>query len=299
MPEDENPASAWVPGCVERDVDLPGLRMHCVMAGPEDGQPVILLHGFPEFWYSWRFQIVALARAGYRVIAPDQRGYNLSGKAGPYDLATLTGDVAHLQDALGVSASHVMGHDWGGAVAWAFAVVFPRRVDRLVIMNAPHINAYMDALKRHPKQILKSWYVYVFQLPHLPEWSIRRDDYAALDRMFSQVASGRMTPKDVQRYKDACAQPGALAAMLGWYRALMRSVVTNRIPVMHVAAPTCVIWGERDVALEKGCNETLRRYVRDLRLHYLPDASHWVQMDEPDEVNRLMLDFLGSASSSR
>ncbi len=285
--------SEWVHGCVESYAELPGLRLHYVTAGPTDGQPVILLHGFPEFWYSWRFQIPALAAAGYRVIAPDQRGYNLSGKGGPYDVATLAGDVAHLQETLGIASSHIVGHDWGGGVAWAFAAMYPQRTRRLVIMNAPHLDAYQDTVRRHPRQILKSWYMLFFQLPAVPEWSIRRDDYALLEWMFSQVAPGRMTPDDLRRYKAACSQRGALSAMLGWYRTLPRALlIERRRPTLRVAAPTCVIWGENDQALEKSCNETLPRYVQDLRVHYLTGASHWVQMDRPDEVNRLMLDFL-------
>lgn len=262
--------------------------MHYVSAGPEDGPPVILLHGFPEFWYSWRFQIPALARAGYRVISPDQRGYNLSDKQGPYNASTLVRDIVHLQDALGLSSSHVVGHDWGGAIAWSFAAAHPGRTQRLVTMNAPHINAYQDALVRHPRQILKSYYIALFQVPRLPEWAIRQNDYALLERAFQSVSPERMTQRDIALYKEACAQPGALEAMIGWYRAINRS----RKAVLNIDRPSCVIWGERDAFLEKGCNETLGSYVPDLSVHYLPRASHWVQMDLPDEVNRIMLDFL-------
>lgn len=280
-------ASSLVPGCEGRYADLPGLRMHYVVAGPEDGTPVILLHGFPEFWYSWRFQIPALAEAGYRVIAPDQRGYNLSDKQGPYNASTLVRDIVHLQEALGFSSSHIVGHDWGGAIAWSFAAARPVRTRRLVAMNAPHINAYQDALK-YPRQILKSYYIALFQMPRLPEWGLRRRDYALLERVFQSVSPERMTQRDVELYKEACARPGALEAMIGWYRAIKRP----REAVLNIERPSCVIWGERDAFLEKGCNETLGRYVPDLSVHYLPRASHWVQMDLPEEVNQLMLDFL-------
>src|SRR5579864_714122 len=174
--------NAWLPGCTEHFVDLPGLRMHYVSAGPPDGEAIILLHGFPEFWYSWRFQIPALARSGYRVVAPDQRGYNLSAKDGPYDVGTLTGDVAHLQDALGLASSHIVGHDCGGAIAWAFAAAFPARTRKLIILNAPQGDAFGDTLRRHPQQIVKSWYILFFQLPFLPELSFRLNDYRVLER---------------------------------------------------------------------------------------------------------------------
>jgi len=274
-----------------RFIDLPGLRMHYVEAGPPDGVPVILLHGFPEFWYSWRLQIPVLATAGYRVIAPDQRGYNLSDKDGPYDLDTLTGDVAHLQDALGLAHSHVAGHDWGGAVAWAFAAAYPARVDKLTILNAPHLNAYEDAARRHPRQLLKSWYVYAFQIPRLPEWGLRAGDYYLLRRSLALVPN--MSAADIARYKEAWTQTGALEATIGWYRTLARRVVARRgrVPALRITNPTLVIWGEQDAFLEKGCNDTLPRYVTNLDVRYLP-ASHWVQLDRPDEVNQLMLAFL-------
>ncbi|MBI5091216.1 MAG: alpha/beta fold hydrolase [Candidatus Hydrogenedentes bacterium] len=276
---------------VERFVQLPGLRMHYAVAGPEAGRPIILLHGFPEFWYSWRFQIPALVQAGFRVYMPDQRGYNLTDKHGPYDVGTLTLDIAQFQDALGIARCPIAGHDWGAVVAWAFAARFPERVEKLVVMNGPHPNAYLDACRRHFAQIRKSWYIYFFQLPWLPERMIRRNDFAVLNRVFRAL---RMSPEDVQRYKAALSQLGALTAMIGWYRAMVRGLVRSRFAAPHarITAPTCVIWGERDVALDRACNETLPHYVDDLRIHYLPNANHWVQMHRPDEVNSLLLSFL-------
>lgn len=275
-------------------LDLPNLRLHYAAAGQEDGVPVILLHGFPEFWYSWRFQTPALAAAGFRAIAPDQRGYNLSGKDGPFDLATLTGDIAHLQDALGLADAHIVGHDWGGAVAYAFAAWHPQRTRKLVVMNAPHYNAYLDTIKRAPAQSFKSWYIYFFQLPWLAERSLRARDFDAMRRAFRQIPPETMSAADIAAYVRAWEQPGAMAAMLGWYRAAFGAAVRCGLsaPPQRIASPTCVIWGEKDFALDKRCNRTLPGYVSDLRLHYLPDAGHWVQMHRPQEVNRLLLDFL-------
>lgn len=269
--------------------------MHVVLAGPDDGPPIMLLHGFPEFWYSWRYQIPALAAAGYRVIAPDQRGYNLSGKRGPYDLGTLIGDIESLRKALGIERAHVVGHDWGGVVAWAFAATFLERVDKLIILNAPHPSAYRDTLNRSRRQLLKSWYIAFFQLPLLPELALRLGGQLVLRRAYEQVNREHMSEDDVAAYLRAFQQPGALTATLGWYRALARDMLAHwsSAPSYHIDAPTCVIWGERDSFLDKSCNETLERYVPDLALHYMPEATHWVQMDQPEMVNRLLLAFLG------
>ncbi len=270
-----------------------GLGMGYVDVGPRDGASVILLHGFPEFHHSWRLQWPALADAGYRVIVPDQRGYNQTDKTPPYDLNTLARDVAQLQDALGVTPSHIVGHDWGGVVAYGFAHRYPDRVDKLMWLNVPHPNAYLDSvLSGNWRQMLMSWYVYFFQLPKIPERAIARNQYAFFDRAFAKVK--HMTAQDIAAYKQAASQPGALTAMIDWYRTQVRRMfaIRFRLPVEMVHAPTLVIWGERDLALTKPTNDTLTRYVPKARVVYLPEASHWVQMDAPEEVNRLMVEFL-------
>lgn len=276
----------------EQWLNLPGLRMHVVSMGPETGPPVLLLHGFPEFWYSWRFQMPALANAGFRVHAPDQRGYNLTDAHGPYDVPTLVADIVHLQDALGIDCCDVVGHDWGGAVAWAFAARHPARTRRLAILNGPHPGAYLAAC-RGLAQLRKSWYIGFFQLPWIPEWALRRGHFEALRRIFEAVPAEHMTPEDIALYVEALSRPGRLSATLGWYRALPGAIFrkaseTNAVLTM----PVCVIWGERDTALDVSCNAALPRYVQDLQVHYLPEASHWVQMDHPDETNALLLGFL-------
>lgn len=293
---DETPhEEEWLDGAAQHFLELPHLRMHCVTMGPEDGEPVILLHGFPEFWYSWRLQMPALAEAGYRVIAPDQRGYNLTDKRGPYDVDTLTEDIADLQDALDIPSSHLVGHDWGGVVAWAFAANYPERTEKLAILNAPHPRAYLDCVKRPSKQLFMSYYMYLFQLPRLPEWLIRRNDYAAIRKLFENVPRKHMRKLDVQRYVDALKRPGALTAAINWYRAMPKALLSGEGPQPGddpIEAPTCVIWGEQDVALSKACNRTLDRYVSNLVVHYLPEASHWVNLDHPGTVNRKLVEFL-------
>lgn len=297
--EPPEPDPALFEGCAEDYVALPGLRMHVVTAGPHDGAPVILLHGFPEFWYSWRFQIRALAAAGFRVIAPDQRGYNLTDKHGPYDVATLVGDIVHLQDALGATATHVVGHDWGAVVAWSLAAMHSNRVRTLAILNGPHPNAYVETLTRFPKQLAMSWYIGMFQLPGIAERFVRNDDFRMIDKMFSRIPDVYMGPDDIALYKKALAREGALTAALGWYREIPRRLLHGglSLPEPTVDAPTLVIWGERDVALAKQCNDPLPKYVPNLQIHYLAAAGHWVQMDHPNEVNGLLLEFLQSPDS--
>ncbi|HEX8874345.1 MAG TPA: alpha/beta hydrolase, partial [Nitrosospira sp.] len=161
-----------------------GVDLHVVTAG--SGTPVILLHGFPENWRSWRRQIPALAAAGFSVLAPDMRGYSLSGRPAEqdaYKLDRLVADVAALVNATGCRRAHIAGHDWGGIIAWAFAERHPELTDKLVIMNAPHMKIFLERVK-HPRQMLKSWYMLFFQLPHLPELALSADNFRTIRKMF-------------------------------------------------------------------------------------------------------------------
>jgi len=283
-----------IPGGAESYAELPGLRMHFVTCGEPGNEPVLLLHGFPEFWYSWRFQMPALAAEGYFAIAPDQRGYNLTDKRPPYDIETLVGDLVGLLDHLGIGRCHVVGHDWGGVTAWSLASFHPDRVKSLTTMNAPHPNAYLDAVKSLSSQLFKSWYIYMFQIPRFPEWILSRNNYAAIRRIFAQVPAEYMTPEDVEHYVAAMARPGALSAAIGWYRAVPGQTRKHggSLPNPRIEVPTLVLWGEQDFALDVACNKTLDRYVPDLRVEYLPEASHWVQIDHPEAVNESLLSFL-------
>jgi len=278
-------------------IEANSIHLHVVQAGPLEGNPVILLHGFPDIWYCYRFTIPVLARRGYRVIIPDQRGYNLSDKTGPYDVITLCQDIAALQDALHVSKSHLVGHDWGGGLAWTFAALYPERVQRLVIINAPHLQALRDTYHHHPIQLVRSLYILFFQIPWLPEWSLRARNFLLLARTISAIDSHNMTEKDIDLYRQAWSQIGALSAMLGWYRAALQSKESQwllNLPPLVVLQPTLVIWGEEDPYLDRACNETLPRYVPDLRVHYLPGANHWPMIARPEEVNALILGHLAN-----
>ena len=275
--------------------ELSEARLHYVEAG--DGPPVVLLHGFPEFWYSWRYQIPALAAAGFRVIAPDMRGYNLSSRSpdvASYRARRLAGDIRDLIHERGADRACLAGHDWGGGVAWVTAIAHPDAVERLAILNAPHPRRMIEALGRPGRQVARSWYMFFFQLPWLPERAVRAGDWWGLRRGFEHDARpGAFTPADIDRYREAWSQPGATTATINYYRAAMRQRGSRRSARLRtVDAPTLVIWGERDRHLGAELAEPDQADVPKLeRVVRLPDASHWVQHDEPERVSGLLIDF--------
>jgi pimeloyl-ACP methyl ester carboxylesterase len=275
-----------------------GIRLHVAAAGPADGPLIILLHGFPDFWYGWRRQIPALAQAGFRVWAPDQRGYNLSDKprsAAAYRLDEVAGDVAGLVDASGRDRAVVVGHDWGGLAAWRLAVTQPERVERLIILNAPHPLAFRRHLLRSPAQMARSTYAFFFQLPALPEWLARRRNWAPAERALRVGARpGTFTDADLERYRQAWSRPGAFTAMLNWYRATLRHP-PHLSGEQRVTVPALIIWGGRDVALSSALAEQSLAFCDDGRLVFMPEATHWVQHDEPARVNALIAAFASGA----
>jgi len=278
-----------------RYADLAGLRLHYVEAG--EGPLVVLLHGFPEFWFSWRFQIPALAEAGFRVVAPDMRGYNLSDKpegVEGYALEGLARDVERLIRALGEERAVVVGHDWGGIVAWAVAMLHPERVERLAILNVPHPERFSRGL-RTPRQLLKSSYAFFFQLPWLPERVLRAGDFALVRSVFRNdpVRPGTFGEDDIDLYVEALSRPGALTAAINYYRALARRApAVSRALRRRIEAPVMVIWGQRDLFLLPELARPDPTLVPGARVERLPDASHWVQQDRPERVNALLLEFL-------
>lgn len=270
-----------------------GVELDAVAAGPAGGPLVVLLHGFPEFWYGWRRQIAPLA-AGLRVVAPDQRGYNRSGKPPgrrAYALDTLADDVLGLASALGRGRFAVAGHDWGGVVAWHLAARNPERIERAAILNAPHPATLRRYMLANPIQAAKSWYVGFFQAPLLPEAVLGARDFAWFCRALDATARpGTFTATDAARYRAAWGQPGALTAMLNWYRALPASAGSVRPG--RVQVPVRVIWGDRDAYLESGLAEAgVALCDRGAAVH-LRDATHWVQHDEPERVSQLLAEFL-------
>jgi pimeloyl-ACP methyl ester carboxylesterase len=279
-----------------RAVDVGDLRLHVVEAG--QGPLVVLLHGFPEFWGSWRHQIRALARAGFRVAAPDMRGYHLSDKppsVSAYRISRLESDVAGLIRSCGADKAAIVGHDWGGAVAWSFAQSHPRMVERLVILNAPHPRRLAQALWTL-RQARKSWYFLFFQIPALPEHWLSNNDFRVLRELFERDA---MAAADIQRLVDAAATGrDRLRGPVHYYRAALRqSAFGGARPSQRIDAPVLVIWGEADRFLGKELAVPEPLWVPNARVEFLPNVSHWVQQHAPDRVNALLVDFLADLRS--
>lgn len=282
-------------------VDLPKLRMHYVEKG--SGPLVILLHGFPESWWSWRYQIDAIAAAGFRVVVPDQRGYGETDKHGPYDLDTLAADITHLIEALGPDRRvRIVGHDWGGAVAWHLASHFPEFCSRLTVLNCPHPalmrRAFIENLS--PRQLAKSWYMFFFQLPWLPEWVLTKNDAEVILRMLKASSRDRshFGDDDVRPFREAIQRPGAASGMVGWYRASIRAGFAKPFTPPKYPPITCetlLIWGKADPALD--FNEVVPgtdALAPKLRIHPIEDCGHFVQSERPDAVNPALLEFLSA-----
>ena len=281
-----------------RFVESNGLRFHVAECGSGD-KLALCLHGFPECWYSWREQLPLLARLGYRAWAPDLRGYGKSDRPArveDYAIETLLEDVAGLIDAAPARETVLIAHDWGGILAWAFAMRRSRPLANLVVMNLPH-PACLDRELRRWRQLRRSWYAFLFQLPRLPEALMRARDYRAIGEAFRGSAVDKMRFPDevLQVYRENAARPGALTAMVNYYRAYGRGGGGARqrargYPLIDV--PTLLLWGEEDIALCKETTYGTEQYVRDLTVRYLPRVSHWVQQEAPETVNAMLEAFL-------
>jgi pimeloyl-ACP methyl ester carboxylesterase len=283
-----------------------GLRMHYVEKG--DGPLVVLLHGFPEMWWSWRYQIVALAEAGFRVVAPDLRGYGETEPTGPFDVDVLRDDVVALFDHLGVERPTVVAHDWGGGVAWHLASTRPSRCAKLVVMNCPHPVLFQKALTK-PSQLKRSWYMFFFQLPVLPELMLTRDHGRGAIRMLRALAVDKTNFGDdeLRPLAEAVRKPGRPSAMIGWYRAMMRRALRELpkgSPMFarygKVRIPTLLLWALDDRAL--GYEDLVpgtERYVPDVEVQTIAGCGHFVQQEQPREVNRRLVEFLKRREPAR
>lgn len=271
-----------------------GIRLHYVSQG--SGKLMLMLHGFPEFWYSWRHQITEFS-SDYRVVALDLRGYNRSDKPTrleAYQMAEFVADVKGVIEGLGYKDCLLVAHDWGGAIAWNFTYAYPEMVEKLVVLNIPHPAKFIAGL-RTPQQLLKSWYIFAFQIPWLPELMFKLNDYQAIKNAFSGMAIDKnaFTQDDLIAYRDAAAQPGALTAMINYYRGAFGFLFDQKRSQWEILeVPTLTIWGEEDTALGKELTYGTEAYVKDWQIKYIPHCSHWVQQEQPALVNRYLREFI-------
>ncbi len=272
-----------------------GQRFHALAAGPDHGPLLLLLHGFPETSHGWHKQMAPLAEAGFRVVAPDQRGVGLSSKpagVASYRVDVLAADMVALVRALGRERAQVVGHDWGGVVAWTLAEHHADVVERVAILDAPHPAVFSTYLLRHPSQLGKSWYMAFFQVPWLPEALLKARDFEWLSQALTTTSRpGAFSAADIAVYRQAWGQPGALTAMLNWYRAL---TLGAKAPpgAGHVTIPVRLLWGDRDQALEAGLADASLARCSAGEVFHFAEATHWLQHEEPERVNALLLEFL-------
>jgi len=275
-------------------VQTNGISLNVAQAGPESGPLVILLHGFPEFWFGWKKHIPALAAAGCRVWAPDQRGYNTSDKppnVGDYSLDTLAADAVGLIDAAGRERAVLVGHDWGAAVAWWVANNYPERLDKLVIINVPHPLVMRRVMRTSLRQLMRSWYIFLIQVPGLSEWISRRNNWHDLVQgMKTSSLPGAFSDADFDEYRRAWSQPEAYTAMLNWYRAMFR-YGARRPKHERISTPTLILWGRRDKFIgPEGAELSLAMCDRGT-LAMFDENTHWLQHERPGEVCGRVIEF--------
>jgi pimeloyl-ACP methyl ester carboxylesterase len=268
-----------------------GVRLHYVTQG--EGPLMLMLHGFPEFWYSWRNQIPEFAK-DYKVVALDLRGYNESEKPqqqSAYVMSEFIKDVEGVIKGLGYDRCVLVAHDWGGAIAWNFANAHPQMVERLIVLNIPHPAKFAEGLLT-PGQLLRSWYIFFFQLPVLPELFLQASDYQFIGNAFTNMAVDKsaFSLADIEAYKDAASRRGALSAMINYYRNALNGLGQQEWRLLDM--PTLMIWGEKDTALGKELTYGTEEYVRNLQIRYIPNCSHWVQQERPELVNQYIREFL-------
>ncbi|WP_017326487.1 alpha/beta fold hydrolase [Synechococcus sp. PCC 7336] len=281
-------SESWSHGFLESN----GIKLHYVTRG--EGPLMLMLHGFPAFWYAWKYHIPEFA-SSYKVVALDLPGYNDSDKPtefSAYRVENLVGYIEGAIDALGYKHCVLVGHDWGGALAWTFTYDRPERVERLVVMNFPHPAKFAQGL-RTPQQLLRSSYILFFQLRGISEFVIRQGNYAFIGFVFEEVKQYNpdFTSEDIQTFRTAAARPGALTAMLNYYRNLPNSPFLKR-QWGQLEVPTLLLWGEQDNAFGKELSYGTEAYVKDFQLHYIPNSGHWVQLDRPQQVSQHLRDFL-------
>ena len=279
----------------DKMIETNGIKLHIVQKGDSESPLVLLLHGFPEFWYGWRQQIDFLAGMGFRVVVPDQRGYNLSDKPkgiDAYRIDNLTLDIIGLIDALNYKKATIIGHDWGGMIAWQLAIKYPERLEKLIILNIPHPKVMKKTLLTSWRQKRKSWYIFFFQIPGLPELISSRINFALLRKVLIKSSRrGTFSETDLKQYQEAWSKKNALRSMINWYRAAFRTMFEKSVK-SYIDIPTLLIWGMKDFALISDMAQPSIDLCRKGRLVFIEEASHWVQHEEPDRVNSLIKDYL-------
>jgi len=279
------------------------LRLHYVINGERKGHTMLFIHGFPEFWYSWRHQLMDFGKT-HRVIALDLRGYGLSDKpknVQDYQMKHLVNDIKGLLDALEIPSVILLGHDWGGAVAWSFENEFPDMVEKFIALNIPETNAFQSVFRESWRQYFKSWYMFFFQCPYLPEWVLSRFDMKSIALAFTSKKSGlqkmKLTDDDINAFKANMAAPGALTGAINYYRATFR-YTKKRNPKQNEKRTDSdrymLIFGEADQFIEIECAKRTKKFVPNINLKLLPGLSHWIQQDDPVLVNRLIKEFIDS-----
>jgi len=281
-----------------RRIDTRGLHFSVDECGTGD-KLALCLHGFPESKHSWRHQLPALANMGYRAWAPDLRGYGETSPrpkgASNYAIDELVADVGALIDASGAKETVLLSHDWGALIAWTFASRKIRPLSRLVIMNVPHPKIFAEVAAKSPEQRKRSWYIAFFQLPWIPEMALTANGARGVKRAFYDMAvdKSRFPDEVLQHYADNARIPGAMTAMVNYYRAAFRNRAAMEAgPWPVIETPTLIVWGEEDSALGLELLPGHERFVRDLTVERLPGVSHWVQQEAPEKVNAILKDWL-------
>jgi epoxide hydrolase 4 len=301
---DSSAAEGTTDAVTHRRVNVGEVTLHVAEVRPSnkeltrDVPLVIFLHGFPEFWWSWRYQLAAMHKEGVWAVAPDLRGYNESDKpegVKAYEVEKLADDVAGLIRALGREKAIVVGHDWGAMVAWFFAQFHQDMLEKLVIMNVPHPTVMQRHLMTSPRQLKKSWYIFFFQLPGIAERAMANNDFRGMRARFKKDG---IPDQAIDRYIEALRVPNAMKSGMNYYRAAMRRVFTGKTPKGRVIEkPVLVIWGDQDTCMGKEMAEPPERFVKNARVVHIPDASHWVQTAAHVEVNGLLSSFISGGEN--
>ncbi len=277
-----------------RTIVASGVDLHIAECGPTDGPLCLLLHGFPEYWGAWRHHMPALAARGYRVVAPDQRGYGTSAKPPrmrDYTIDLLAEDVVAVIDACGRDKAYVAGHDWGGVITWWLATQHGGRIHKACVLNVPHPVTMRRALLTSLRQLRRSWYILFFQLPLLPERAFAKGDFEPMARAIARTARpGAFSEDDIRGLIAAWREPGAMRGMINWYRAALQA--QPKVPAdLAIDVPLMLIWGERDHVLGAEMVEPSMKHVRHGRLERFPEATHWVLHEERERVVELLAEW--------